>query len=68
MNIVFELNKTPTGWILISHGRIASAESYFTSRRKALMSVIRRIELVKPTHHFTLTLEDVKNEEEKVYH
>ncbi len=48
-----------TGWVLTSGDKDGSALSYFTSRRKALLSIVRRVELLKPSKHFRLTLDDI---------
>ena len=50
--IEFELKKELNGWSLIQRDDEATSEHKFTSRKKALLSIIRRIELSKPPNHF----------------
>ncbi len=60
MKIEFELLKE-VDWCLVSKDNEGSALSYFTSRRKALLSIVRRIELIKPSKHFMIILEDIED-------
>ena len=55
--IEFELKKELNGWSLIQRDDFVS-EHKFTSRKKALLSIIRRIELNKPGDHFKITFEE----------
>ena len=59
MKIEFELLKSDTIWELRAKDDSSLAISSFTSRRKTLLSVARRIELLKPSQHFKVTVEDI---------
>lgn len=59
MKIEFELTKGLKGWLLTSRDADGSAETPYSSRRKALLSIVRRIELLKPSKHFKIIVEGI---------